>query len=252
MTTLVLGATGATGRLLVRQLLDRGERVRAVVRTADRLPEEISKHDGLSLVEGNVLELSDSEIHTCLEGCTAVVSCLGHNLSLKGLFGPPRRLVTDSIRRVCTAIQSTPGTGPTKVLLMNTAGNGNRDLDEPISTAQSVVLGLLRLLLPPHVDNEKAADFLRVQIGQNHRAVEWTAVRPDNLTNDPSVSPYSVHESPTRSAIFDPGITSRINVAHFMAELVTDEETWSLWRGKMPVIYNKTDKSGVTGSQPAD
>jgi hypothetical protein len=48
-----------------------------------------------------------------------------------------------------------------------------------------------------------------------------------------------VHASPTRSAIFDPGSTSRINVAHFMAELIANEDTWSKWKGHMPVIYNK-------------
>lgn len=241
MTTLVLGATGATGRLVVEQLLKREARVRAIVRVADRLPEKLRTHEGLSLVEGEVLKFTDSEVHGCLEGCSAIVSCLGHNLSFRGIYGPPRRLVTDSLRRLCTALQSSPSSEPTKVVLMNTAGNSNRDLDEPISTAQSAVMTLLRLLLPPHVDNEQAADYLRLEIGQNHRAVEWTAVRPDNLSNDPSVSPYEVHESPTRSAIFDPGTTSRVNVAHFMAELVTNANIWNQWKGKMPVIYNKAE-----------
>jgi len=67
----------------------------------------------------------------------------------------------------------------TKFVLMNTTGNRNRDLDERISFAQKCVIGLLRILLPPHVDNEKAADYLRTQIGQNNTAVEWVAVRPD-------------------------------------------------------------------------
>ena len=34
-------------------------------------------------------------------------------------------------------------------------------------------------------------------------------------------------------------VTSRINVAHFMADLITDSDTWNRWKGKMPVIYNK-------------
>ena len=50
---------------------------------------------------------------------------------------------------------------------MNTTGNRNRDLNEPISLAQKCVIGLLRLLLPPHADNEDAADYLRTKIGQN-------------------------------------------------------------------------------------
>jgi len=47
-----------------------------------------------------------------------------------------------------------------------------------------------------------------------------------------------VYPAPIRSAIFNPGTTSRINVAHFMADLMTNSATWNLWKGMMPVIYN--------------
>ncbi len=119
---------------------------------------------------------------------------------------------------------------------MNTAGNSNRDLREPIPLAQKFVMGLLRLLLPPHVDNEMAADYLRSNIGQDDSEIEWCAVRPDNLTNDPEVSDYEVHPSPIRRAIFDSGLTSRVNVGHFMADLITGDGTWNKWKGQMPVI----------------
>ena len=48
-----------------------------------------------------------------------------------------------------------------------------------------------------------------------------------------------MHLSPIRSAIFDAGKTSRINVGCFMADLIGDEEVWNQWMGKMPVIYNR-------------
>jgi hypothetical protein len=102
------------------------------------------------------------------------------------------------------------------------------------------VIGLLRLLLPPHPDNEKAADYLRVNIGQNNPYIEWVAVRPDNLINEEIVSEYSLHISPTRSALFNSGKTSRINVGHLMARLITNGDLWNKWKGQMPVIYNVT------------
>jgi len=123
---------------------------------------------------------------------------------------------------------------------MNTTGNRNRDLSEPISFAQKCVIGLIRLLLPPHVDNEKAADYLRIQMGQNDQFVEWVAVRPDGLTMEEEVTEYEIHPSPIRSAIFNAGKTSRINVGHFMAQLINDNELWNKWKGQMPVIYNKS------------
>lgn len=64
---------------------------------------------------------------------------------------------------------------------MNTTSNRNCDLNKPISFAQKLVIGLLRLILPPHVDNEKAADYLRIQMGQNNKNIEWVAVRRDTF-----------------------------------------------------------------------
>ena len=239
MTTLVVGASGATGRLLVEQLLDRGQHVKVIVRSPDKLPESLSDHDHLSVICASVLDLSDAEMAQHLNGCEAVASCLGHNLSWQGIFGHPRRLVTDATRQLCNAIKANKSEMSTKFVLMNTTGNRNRDLHEPISFAQRLVIGLIRMLLPPHADNEMAADYLRTHIGQEDGDIEWVAVRPDGLTNENTVTAYEVHPSPIRSAIFDAGKTSRINVGHFMADLITDVDIWNKWKGQMPVIYNK-------------
>jgi hypothetical protein len=96
-----------------------------------------------------------------IQGCDAVASCLGHNINWKGLYGKPRKLVTDAVILLCNAIKKNAPDKPVKIVLMNTSGNRNRDLNEPISMGQSFVIALLRLLLPPHVDNETAADYLR-------------------------------------------------------------------------------------------
>ena len=238
MTTLIIGASGATGRLLVEELLARGQRVKIIVRSLDSLPETVKNHANLSVIKASILDLSDAEMVQHTHGCSAVISCLGHNLTLRGMFGGPRRLVTDATRRMCDAIRENEPVEPVKFVLMNTTGNSNRDLDERISFGQKCVMILIRLLLPPHVDNEKAADYLRSKVGQKDPMIEWAAVRPDGLINETEVTEYDIHRSPTRSAIFDAGSTSRINVAHFMAKLTESDSTWKMWRGKMPVIYN--------------
>jgi NAD(P)-dependent dehydrogenase (short-subunit alcohol dehydrogenase family) len=163
MAILVVGASGATGRLLVEDLLDRGQRVRAVVRSPARLPETLRNHRLLCVVHAHLLDLSDDEMTQHISDCTAIASCLGHNLSFKGIYGSPRRLVADATRRLCEAVRTTRPHHPVRFVLMNTAGTRNRDLEEPVTFGQRCVVGLIRLLLPPHVDNERAAEYLRLQ-----------------------------------------------------------------------------------------
>ncbi len=250
MAILVVGASGATGRLLVEQLLVRGRSVKVIVRSPNKLPEGFKNHRNLSMIRASILSLSDAEMAWHVKGCNAVASCLGHNMSVNGIYGHPRRLVADATRRLCDAIKANESEKPTRFVLMNTAGSSNRDLDEWISSGQKCVIGLLRLLLPPHVDNEKAADHLRITIGQNDDAIEWAAVRPDKLVNEDDVTEYAVHPSPTRSAIFNAGVTSRINVSHFMAALITDDDIWNKWKGQMPVIYNRSRSLSEMGGHP--
>ena len=238
MNILIVGASGATGRLLVQQLLNMGHYVKVIVRSVDRLPESSRNHQHLSVVQATLLDLTDTEMAQHAINCDAIVSCLGHNLTWKGVYGHPRRLVAEATRRLCNAVKANNPAKPVKFVLMNTAGNSNRDLQEPISFGERSILGLLRLLLPPHVDNEKASDYLRINIGQNDKAIEWVVVRPDTLINEENVTGYETHPSPIRSALFNPGKTSRINVGHFMADILTNDNLWNKWKGQMPVIYN--------------
>lgn len=240
MKVLVVGASGATGRQLVNQLLIQGNEVKVIVRSTQNISESWKDNNKVQIIKASILGLSDEEMSNHVSGCDSVASCLGHNLTWKGVYGQPRKLVTDATRRLCEAIKSTNPNRPVKYVLMNTSGNSNRDLNEPISFAQICVIGLLRLLLPPHVDNEKAADYLRTTIGQKDEYIEWVAVRPDGLIDENEVTEYEIHPSPIRSAIFNAGKVSRINVGHFMSELINDDKLWNNWKGQMPVIYKKS------------
>ncbi|MBV1884235.1 MAG: SDR family oxidoreductase [Pseudomonadales bacterium] len=235
---MVLGSSGATGRLVVSQLLKQNVEVVAILRPSSDIPIEFTSQDKLKIIKTEITDLKESILMDYLADCDGVISCLGHNLTFKGMFGHPKLLVTNSIEKVCRAIERA-GTDKTfKLILMNTTGNSNRDLAENPATSQKIVISILRLLLPPHVDNEKAADYLRLEIGQNHKLIEWAAVRPDSLTDSEEVTQYDLFVSPTRNAIFDAAPTSRVNVANFMSRLICDDTLWNQWKGKMPVIYN--------------
>lgn len=238
MKTLVVGATGATGKHVVHQLLEKGEKVKIIVRSQNRLSDEWKNNPNLEIITASVADIPLTQWQKITQDCKAFVSCLGHNMTWKGIFGKPRKLVTDTVKAICEAVQLNNTNTSTQFVLMNTSGNVNKDMNERVSFAEKMILALLRLCVPPHVDNEAAAEYLRAHIGQDHPNISWVAVRPDSLTEESSVTTYNVHPSPIRSPLFDAGKTSRINVAHFMTSLLTDAGIWDTWKGKMPVIYN--------------
>jgi len=239
MTTLVLGASGATGRKLVDQLLQKGQKVKVIIRSPAKLPETWLSSQNIFIIQASITELSVNDLAEHLLDCQAVASCLGHRPDLKGIYGKPRKLVTEAIKLVCQAIQKNAGPRSVKVVLMNTAGNRNKDLNEPFSIGEKLITALLRVLVPPHPDNEHAAEFLRKEVGQEDPTLEWVVIRPDSLIDEIEVTEYEIYPSPIRSALFNPGKTSRINVGNFMARLIIEPGLWDEWKGQMPVLYNK-------------
>ena len=223
----------------MNQLLEKGHEVKAFARNITKFSTEIITHKKFDVIGTSVLDMSEEELENHTKECDAIVSTLGHNLSFKGMFGNPRQLVTDSIKKLCKVSENTKNK-PVKIILMNTVGCKNEDLKEKKPFVENSVLFLLSSLLPPVSDNEKAANYLRTSVGQNNPNIEWVAVRPDSLINEEETSPYTTHSSPIHT-LFKPGKTSRINVAHFISELISNKEIWFEWKGKMPVIYNKED-----------
>ncbi|MGJ3236680.1 NAD(P)-dependent oxidoreductase [Marivirga sp.] len=239
MKILIVGASGATGKFLVDELLSANKEIKIIVRPTANIPDTWLYNEQLHIIRGNISEMKVDEMTEIISDCNAFASCLGHNLTLKGVFGKPQKLVTDAVQLICEAISRKNPEKAVKFVLMNTVGNQNRDIKEQVSIAHKIVIAMVRFFIPPQADNEKAADFLRLMVGQNHPKIEWVVIRPDSLINEYSVTDYRLHPSPISSAIFNPGETSRINVAHFMAQLIMDDDLWGKWKGQMPVIYNK-------------
>ena len=87
------------------------QRVKIIVRSPEKLPDAWKTNDNLQIITASVLDLTDDEMREIVKDCDAVASCLGHNLSWKGIYGQPRELVTDATRRFCDAIKYKTATG---------------------------------------------------------------------------------------------------------------------------------------------
>jgi nucleoside-diphosphate-sugar epimerase len=234
--TLVVGASGATGRLVVSELLERGHHVRVVVRSIERLPENMRNDPRLSVTEASLLNLSDADLRRLVDGCDAVVSCLGHVISFKGMYGPPRDLCTQAARRLCKALENTKPPTKAKFILMSSAGVRNPSTDPPRTAFDRALLFALRHLVPPHRDNETAAEHLLQVVGTGTPGVEWCAVRPDTLENA-AASDYVLEQAPV-TPILKGRPTARANVAQFMVALIEDDALWQTWKFRTPVLMN--------------
>jgi len=227
-----------TGRRLVEQLLGKNYKVRIIVRSSHKLPADIVENPNTISIEASVLDLTDEEVTEHVKDCDAVVSCLGHVMDFKGIFGEPKKLCTDATRNLCNSLEKHSLPKPTKFILMNTVGVQNPDLEEKRNWFERGLLTLLHHTLPPHRDNETAAEYLHKTVGKENKSIEWCCVRPDSLINA-EVSPYDITESPT-TGIINGRPTARSNVAHFMTDLIENEELWNTWKFRMPVIMNSS------------
>jgi nucleoside-diphosphate-sugar epimerase len=238
-TVLLVGGTGRTGKRVLEQLLSRGISVRIIVRSAQKLPAGAADNSKLTVVEANLLSLSDEDLLRQVRGCDAVISCLGHVTSFKGVLGPPHDLVTRATTRLCRGIETLQPAKPAKFILMNSVSvNHPGGLDTRRGMFEKAIMWILRGLIPPAKDNQQAANFLYGNIGMTNPFLQWVAVRPDTLLEG-DVSEYTLHEGLV-SSLFAPDSTNMANVAHFMCELVTNPKAWDDWKGKLPVIINAT------------
>jgi nucleoside-diphosphate-sugar epimerase len=239
MTTLVLGGTGRVGALVSQQLLERGLSVRAIVRSPEKLPDAVSSHANFSMIQANLLDVTEDEMVGHLNGCDAVVSCLGHVMSFGGIFGHPRSLVTQATTNVSEAIEKLQPDPPIKFVVLNTVGVQNPvEEDRVRGWFEGGFVWTLATILPPFNDSVQSANYLCKEVGTANPHIEWSLVRPDAFIEG-DVSEYALHET-IQSSMFSPGQTTMANVAHFMGELVQNPETWNAWKFKMPVILNKS------------
>mmetsp|Transcript_24481 Transcript_24481/g.38434 ORF Transcript_24481/g.38434 Transcript_24481/m.38434 type:complete len:256 (+) Transcript_24481:111-878(+) len=248
-TTLVVGATGATGKHLVLQLLQRKQHVKTVVRSKQRLLDSLDEiapnasnefAGSLQIQEASLLDLSDDDLMELPRHCDATVSCLGHNISFQGIYRDPHRLVTEATKRLINAIEANqskekePKTS--KFILMGTVAvpNPNGE-DDKRTSSERFVQFLLRYLLPPHRDNETAAAYIHGKTDNPN--LEWTVVRPTDLT-DGSVSKYELFSKPIDPLLGGDRSVTRANVAQSMVDMILTKSLWDEWKFKMPTVYD--------------
>ncbi len=253
---LLLGATGGCGRHALARMLASGVATTVIVRDASRLPASVARdHPLLTIVVAprGHLRMAEDEFLEHVRGVDAVVSCLGHTMSLKGVCGcEARRLCADTCRDVCDAARALAPDTPIKLVVISTEGvdrpDGGDDVRKLRGCAERLVLGLLWCLLPPHADNMDVVKVLHANVTRANcnPHVEFCAVRPSDLHDADAPTACAAHDA-LRNGIFNPGSTSRVNVGNFLADLVVKPELWARWKGGYPHLLD-----AVSGAEEQD
>lgn len=203
MRMTVFGATGGVGRQIVRQALDRGHVVTAVVRDPRRLD---VRHPELTVVTAPTLD-DTGVLVPAVDGSEAVLSGIGPRGRKDGpVAAPATRAILSAMRaagveRLVTVSAAPVGPAPAGDSFLN----------------RRVVLPVISALL-----RDVYADLRAMEEAMANSSTDWTVVRPPKLVDKPLTGRY---RTAVGAGVARGHTISRADVAHAMLAAVDDPAT---------------------------
>lgn len=198
MKLLIIGATGGTGRELIKQALEAGHQLTALVRNPDRLK---IAHPNLHIVKGNVLDYA--KVEEAVTGQDAVLSALGHKR-----FIIYTTILSEGTGNIIRAMEKQQ---VNRFICITTLGIN----DSRFKLGLYYTLFLIPVIVFFYfMDKAKQEKLIR------NSNLNWTIVRPGQLTNGKFTGKYKHGENLGNYILTK--MISRANVAHFMLSQLTD------------------------------
>jgi putative NADH-flavin reductase len=194
-----LGATGGTGLEIVRQALERGHSITALVRSPQRLKQFQNR---ITIQQGDLLNTAN--LQEAIQGHDAVISAFGPRVPISKADA---HLLEQFAKALTTAMQRT---NVRRVVVESVAFLFKDAIIPP-----AYFLG--RILFPRTVAD--AAAMERVFAESN---LDWTMVRPPELSDKPYTGKYRVREGHLPRFGFK---ISRADVADFMIKAAEDRSS---------------------------
>jgi putative NADH-flavin reductase len=196
MKLVVLGATGGTGLEIVRKAIERGHSVTTFVRSPERLK---PFQDRITVTQGDLL--NTVELERVVQGHDAVVSGFG-----------PRIPVTKADANLLHQFAATLTSAMLRAQVSRVVVESVAFLFKDSIIPPAYLLG--RMLFPGIVADSSAMEdeFIKSDL-------DWTFVRPAQLTDKPYTGNYRVREGHLPRFGFK---ISRADVADFMIKTVED------------------------------
>ncbi len=194
MKLIVLGATGGTGLEIVRKAIERGHSVTAFVRSPERLK---PFQDRITLTQGDLLK--SVELERVIRGHDAVVSGFGPRM-------PVSKADANLLQQFAVALTRAMLRAEVKRVVVESVAFLFKDSIIP----PAYLLG--RILFPGVV-----ADSAAMEDVFKNSELDWTIVRPPELTDKPYTGNYRVREGHLPRFGFK---IARADVADFMIKAV--------------------------------
>lgn len=212
MKVVIFGATGFSGKAILKEALSQGHQVTVLVRKA----EAVAPQPQLRIVEGNVLD--PAVVDAVVQGQDAVIQCLG--VGGKG-DGKPTTFVSDANQVIMEAMQRNH---VPRLIAMSIAGAGDSLASMP---------WLFRKVLVPYLMKWAQAlldDKNRMEPKIMATDLQWTIVRSAGIVDKPS-------KGKVMASLDGKGVKFTItlpDMARFMVAQLTDHQ----FLRKCPCISN--------------
>jgi putative NADH-flavin reductase len=208
---IVFGATGPTGRALVKQAIEQGLELTLIVRNLSSYP---TSHPNLHVVKGDALERASFEKE--MTGKDAVISCLGSGGKTK-----PTQIYSRGIENIISAMEASRVRRLTCISAMGLS----------INDKMSLVGKLLTKFVAQTVYKEPYKDMRLMEKILEKTNLDWTIIKPPMLTNKAKSGMYRVG---INDHISRPLSISRADLAHYMLKSISDAKTF---KAKVEIAY---------------
>lgn len=199
---IIFGATGATGKEVVKQSLEQGCEVTVIVRNTSAVQ---LGHPNLRIVQGDVLQ--PASFIKEITGKDAVISCLGIGSSTK-----PTVVYSQGIKNILTAMEHANITR----LICISAGAlySNKNM--------GMVIQVLTRFVLQKIFRNLYADMRLMEKTLESTDIDWTILRPPMLKNSPLTKKFRVA---IQCNIKHPFSISRADLAWYMVSIIEAAET---------------------------
>ena len=199
---IVFGAAGGTGIEIVKQALEEGYVVTALVRSPEKF---VLVDPNLVVKQGDVTVAGT--IADAIDGQDAVISAIGNRST------QPTTLYSDGIRNILEAMQQSN----IKRLICISAGG----LD--VNPKASFFVRLLTKYVLQRILKEPYADLRVMETLVRQSKTDYTIMRPSRLLDKPVTGKY---RTGINSNITKPFSIARADVAHFIVNHISDPATF--------------------------